>query len=557
MVSFRNVMMVVALLALCAGIASAQAGVYAGCWVTGNTGILRAEGVTEPLPPLTINCNIVGLSAAVNPASNYNITIYGQTGVPFTSQFDAKSTGKDEVQIQGLAGIVAANGATITASSVVPNWGTWEPASGGNPSYQPVSITIVGLRVNASMMTASVGGIPASLQFTLLAQTTSNTEPNLFSGGPVYSIPNVAYAVPSMTFSAAASGVTLNQCPPYNALGSPWLSTSFSVTFKEIGTSAAFLTAHDEGIDDQQVAPAVPANFVTNGTRLIVWFTNIPANVSLTVPNTISAVAGTSVGLGIVSKPNADFSGGTVATAAGTTTVSLSGGAGAVAYEVTAESTSAFENVTIPVTVLYAGSGLPSLTSAASEPSVAGQYGPISGTGLPTAIGAGVVPRFAAITPAPVKDMFDIGTCQTTLLFPFITNAAGWSTSVAVANTGLDPFGTVGQSGNCQFSFYGGPLGGASTLTKVSFGASGFGDTTAIAPGVTSADQVANSGVGATFAFGYAIAQCNFQYAHGYSFVVGANQKGAFSNGYVGLVLASGNKLLRGSSTGQFEDDRQ
>ena len=43
----------------------------------------------------------------------------------------------------------------------------------------------------------------------------------------------------------------------------------------------------------------------------------------------------------------------------------------------------------------------------------------------------------------------------TNLLFPFVTNQAGFDTGMSIANTGADPFGTVGQASTCTLHFFG------------------------------------------------------------------------------------------------------
>jgi hypothetical protein len=161
----------------------------------------------------------------------------------------------------------------------------------------------------------------------------------------------------------------------------------------------------------------------------------------------------------------------------------------------------------------------------------------------------------------------------------------GWDTGITVANTGLDPFGTSGvlagssdaispaippgvsaygndQAGICNVYFYGSFDRGAPLVTDTSnpptplvLGAKGFngsatGDDPAdfIQPGTTSEDLVM-----AVLALnykttdftkhswnGYAIAVCDFLYAHGYAFTVyhgTATNGGNLSLGYLALVF--------------------
>ena len=65
------------------------------------------------------------------------------------------------------------------------------------------------------------------------------------------------------------------------------------------------------------------------------------------------------------------------------------------------------------------------------------------------------IPRFIDSTTA--VNAFRIDSCVTNLLFPFVTNQAGFDTGIAVANTSRDPFGNAlrPQSGPCTINYYG------------------------------------------------------------------------------------------------------
>ena len=49
---------------------------------------------------------------------------------------------------------------------------------------------------------------------------------------------------------------------------------------------------------------------------------------------------------------------------------------------------------------------------------------------------------------------------MTTLMFPFITNQAGFDTGIAISNTSASPFGNPPQAGICTIHYYGGMIGG-------------------------------------------------------------------------------------------------
>jgi hypothetical protein len=195
------------------------------------------------------------------------------------------------------------------------------------------------------------------------------------------------------------------------------------------------------------------------------------------------------------------------------------------------------------------------------------------------------IPRFIMPPPFTGTNLLTIDPCTTSLLYPYLVAGEGWDTGITVANTGLDPFGTSGvlagssdaispaippgvsaygndQAGICNVYFYGSFDRGAPLVTDTSnpptplvLGAKGFngsatGDDPAdfIQPGTTSEDLVM-----AVLALnykttdftkhswnGYAIAVCDFLYAHGYAFTVyhgTATNGGNLSLGYLALVF--------------------
>jgi hypothetical protein len=137
----------------------------------------------------------------------------------------------------------------------------------------------------------------------------------------------------------------------------------------------------------------------------------------------------------------------------------------------------------------------------------------------------------------------DFSECQTVLLFPYVTNAAGFDTGIAVSNTTLDPFrspppvsgfpnfiptywkgGAWPQSGTCYFYLYsGGALAGTYSTSTI-----GYGNTVAFDLGYFGVSSVS----------GYVIAVCMFQNAHAYAFISTASATGiASSADYLADVL--------------------
>lgn len=136
--------------------------------------------------------------------------------------------------------------------------------------------------------------------------------------------------------------------------------------------------------------------------------------------------------------------------------------------------------------------------------------------------------------PAPPDPFLQVGPCTTTILFPWMTNQFGFDTGMVLANTSRDITNDANavivsnptplEHGTC--SIYGFPQGEGAELFK----------TTAD----VSAGDVATMVLGSDTVFrgfqGYIIARCNFQYGHGYAYVVNNNIGGEGSN-YLGLII--------------------
>jgi hypothetical protein len=142
-----------------------------------------------------------------------------------------------------------------------------------------------------------------------------------------------------------------------------------------------------------------------------------------------------------------------------------------------------------------------------------------------------LIPRF---TPAQTSStIVTVALCQTTLLYPFVTNANGLDTGIAVANTTSDPFGTRTQNGTCTLNFFGTAQGTTNTVT-----------TPTIAAGTVYADSTQNLRPGFN---GYVIAVCNFQLAHGYALVSDIGIRN-WATSYLALVLPTGTGSRNGVS---------
>jgi hypothetical protein len=128
------------------------------------------------------------------------------------------------------------------------------------------------------------------------------------------------------------------------------------------------------------------------------------------------------------------------------------------------------------------------------------------------------IPRFLDASKA--APAFSIAACQTVLLFPYLVNLSGFDTGVAIANTSTDPFGTVPQQGTCKLNWYGTAAPAVTTTPNVPTATVYANTVSTLAPGFD----------------GYMIAQCAFQYAHGFAFVTDVGARN-LAMGYLALVI--------------------
>jgi hypothetical protein len=302
------------------------------------------------------------------------------------------------------------------------------------------------------------------------------------------------------------------------------------------------------------------AGLADHGTRLMARFANVPAGVSLYAslypvvscsdcgpssrPQITAVRNATSATLTQARLVSTDANGGgafsgvigtntsteTGGLSAASAPISLNNGSGTAVWEVMNADPLTAQTYEFGIGVSYVANtsnNLPGLGSA----TVAGSFAPLST--VTTASASAPIPRFADTSTA--RTIFTISACTTNLLFVFLSNQAGFDAGIAIANTSVDPFGTAPQSGPCKLNYYGETTGG---------GAAPAAQTSAVIPAGKTLTAVLSTGgtfgITATPGFqGYMIAQCQFQYAHGFAFIsdVGANR---VSEAYLALILDSG-----------------
>jgi len=229
------------------------------------------------------------------------------------------------------------------------------------------------------------------------------------------------------------------------------------------------------------------------------------------------------------------------ATVAGATTgtitvvpITVASGAATAVWEVTNTSGASSENFTFNIYVQYAANSAPTTGTGGTAPSPTASlsYAP---TGTSTAALA-AVPHFTVLNTATPK-VFDLTACRTILLYPFVTSSNGYETGIAISNTSSDPFGTAAQAGVCRLYFYG--TGAPSNNPPTA--------TPSIAAGTTYAQVASAFAPGFQ---GYMFALCDFQYAHGFSFLSQAGNGFNGTMGYLPLVVPDPGTAARPAGAG-------
>lgn len=224
--------------------------------------------------------------------------------------------------------------------------------------------------------------------------------------------------------------------------------------------------------------------------------------------------------------------------------VPISGGSGSATWEITGSTIAAnLRSISFGVSLGWTANtsaGLPGLTGA-TPGSVTGNFAPIST--VDSASTTAPVPRFRDNPQGAT--VFNINACVTNLLFPFVTNMAGFDTGIALINTSLDnatgsagtppnqPFDTDTQSGACTVYYFDGTANPPKPQTTAVIQAGGMAAFAMSQGGVPNdPNPVANNSFQ-----GYIIARCAFQFGHGFAFISDRNVPSLGSHGYLALVI--------------------
>ena len=475
----------------------------------------------------------------------------------------------------------AANGAA-NAAVVWPGIPIVPPGSN-----QTRTVRITNIRANAAGVPASTSLVPTQI-FSFLSISASQS---LALNNPQQA---VAFVLPGLQFdvrtcAGSSSGVprTWVQCVsepgasntlfnnpssagPFGAqLGLRFregFQTAFKTRIEEaqlnsipgvvFNTESGFVRATTDGLAGVGVADAP--------TRVAARFTNVPAGTKIfvsttSVQNDANSDQGSSTASAVLVSSDASGAGGlalpstTSLSCTGNPTsaaaeVPITNGSGMAVWEVTAANSANIDTLFFYMAAAFA-SNTPNNLPGLGQSSVTGSFAPFyaANSTANAASSSLPIPRF--IDNATPRAAFTINQCVTNLLFPFVTNQAGFDTGLVISNTSRDPFsGSAGrlQAGTCTLNYYGATPGSPAPSAQT---------TNASVEAGAQVLWVVSSGGGlgitGTPGFqGYIIAQCRFQFAHGFAFITdGPIGQARVAEGYLALVMDAGITTRTGSQS--------
>ena len=524
----------------------------AGVQLAGITAVLRAEGQTELVQD--VKGTACSLPAGVTNGS-FTVTV-GATPETNNALLSITSDTEDGGTTYYLGTV---SGTTITFANIT------FPTT--------FDFHIYNVRVNAS--TAPLNGYIAeagTIEYTTPQSVTGEAVLNVFAGL------QVGYTQTSLAVSIVPGYANYFTCKgdPLNGNALPGSSFTVDVTELTPGAFKVQSAVYNSGVAGENgsslilgtVSASSPSGNVpvsglaNNPTQLTVTLGNIPAGSTVYLPINISETPG-NVGpemtcanpAGPCNVTTLTLEGVTAATSGGVVlsdftdgpvaafTPNAAGGITAT-YAVTQAWITQILTFPIPVYVTFA----PNSTTAQGPFTAAVAYAPAVAplTGPPTTI-----PTFA-LSGKPLPASI-ISFCQTTLLFPYVTNATGYETGIAIANTSTDNLLPKGASfgpavaGSCSLNFY----GNAAQPKAVTYPPTGsigvYSATTGQSPiyADTLTDLITVSGF-----TGYVIANCNFLDAHGFAFIVDGSGGATGPEGYLALVIPRGTTTGVGADAG-------
>jgi hypothetical protein len=433
-------------------------------------------------------------------------------------------------------------------------------AVGGSTFYQgTVSgsiVTFSGVTFPAAF-TAQISNIRVNLSGSAIGSTPTPITESIFAGTNglatvVYNNVTVGYGLKSLVTPSILANAFGPIVTNYTVCqGSTTAATSFTVVLAEtfggffktqtgVNSVPPPVSAIQNGEQGSyQIAGNTVIGTAASGTQFTLTFANLPSVATVYLPPTVNFTAQTAAGpppvvstVGTLSLPATSVPVAAPSPFAGLVAYTPSSGTVTATYTVTASSAAYVETFNVPVVVGFAANA----ASAQGPVTVLAAYAPAAAlTGQATSI-----PDFAPTSNTPLNGS-TISICQTSLLFPFVTNQLGFDTGLVLSNTSTDPLGIAGksfatpQAGACTLNFY-----GAGAPTSGSAAAPGG----AAATGTTNAFLLSSVAPGFQ---GYMIAVCANLWEHGFAYIAyDLTQTNGATMGYLAEVISDRPAVIAG-----------
>ena len=618
MADFRKWLLAFAVVALLLGMGTSAYAQNAPAFTcTANAGvppIVRAEGITELVGDLILNCTGGTFTPAGQPIPQSNVQIFLNTNVtsrtygtssinlseailtidePFPSAGElptpgtaAPSTGAALVQT-GCQAVNSSNCAILSVGAGVGATGSYNGTAGHYNVFQgqqnganslvwlgvPIDapgtagtrvIRITNVRANACQLGVSSTLIPTQIVMFIAVngsqQVTINNpqqvvafiQPGLIATNKTATYVQCENINGTLLSSSAAPGQTGSiAVTATEGFASSFKVRNYAQLFTAASTAAPVSTAPNglppTAVGFQNVlgfpyntesgyvssTPGISPNgagsgaigMADQGTQITFTVTNVGAGVNIFAPAWVlltPAGGGGQTGLAVLL--GSTYTG---VSPVPLVQVNVTGNTAAVTYEIWYSNPNVIEQMSLAITVAAISNTAQNLPATGTS-QVAINFAPTST--IQTTSSTAPIPRFCSV--ATPKNFFSINACTCDLLFPFVTNQAGFDTGVALANTSLDPFGTTPQQGPVTLNYYGSTSGGGAAPPAFK--------TQTVPAGqelIFTLSGGGNFGVPATPGFqGYIIAVAQFQFCHAFAFIsdVGAQR---LAEGYVAIQL--------------------
>lgn len=453
--------------------AIAQPGPLVSCVATASAAPVYATGIAEPLSDILLRCASAAPSLpAVRSDLRLAISVSLNTSVTNSIREIAGSQIADAVLVVNGNDCArpSASGSTfgLCGASVAtvqdPQYGLF--SGGGTLEWSNVSVPFPGgLRADGSgqanpdISTLRIRGIRGNA-----------SQLNLASGAGPAGPPLAASLIVRSDSAVALRNGTLSLAYPISGLG-------LRVSSEE---TVSACQGDERGRAIVQLREGFPNAFSTGtaspprptATRILLEFEEVPEGVSIRLPAAIECSQpgfdGSDTGiaealaLGLVSGHGSDGAGGGVVSPSGGGSsgvpVDLSNGLGQAVYEVISHDPAQVEDCHLPVR-FEADSGRTASARATFRAGLAPR------SSVFVASGDAPQPRFTAPSSGQ-ETVVGFASCGTTLMFPFVTNQAGFTTGIVITPGSRQALTGISheQAGSCDLHYYGATAEGEEVL---------------------------------------------------------------------------------------------